>query len=160
MKIKLSGRPFKLTGIMSMTNSSKPSLEPKQEEEDFWGVRTPPPTRAGLVQELTHPSAKQNTPRRMQLQSQSKGTHNLQAYLHSGERTSHPARNRRDQDRTIQMLPTEHNLAFSGNQQNREQWTDKRAKLGWRNINSWRTCKWCGKTHQLDDSLSPNMWSQ
>lgn len=47
-------------------------------------VLTVPPV-AGLVQGLTHTSAKQNTPRCMQLQTQSKGMHNLQAYLHSGE---------------------------------------------------------------------------
>lgn len=37
------------------------------------------------LQGLTSPSAKQNTPRSMQLQLQSKGMRNFQAYLHSRE---------------------------------------------------------------------------
>lgn len=129
---------------------------PNQDEEDVWGVWSPPPPtsppKTGLVQGLTHPSAKQNTPRRMQLQTQSKGMHNLQAYLHSRERTSHPARNRTDQDRTIQMLPNEHRPRFSGSHKSsNNKMAEQKRKIRLNKVEEIGTCKWFGNIHQLED---------
>lgn len=138
---------------------------PNQDEEDFWGVQNPPPEQDWFKGWPTRPPSKILQDACNYSLSQRACTICKPIYTAENAPPTLPGieQIKIGRYRCFQLNTATVSLEINSPHQTTRPLNRQAGKWGWRNINGWRTCKWRGKIHQLDDSFSHdflNMWSQ